>query len=265
MRRLRHVCLVVLIALLPGGCRSSVSDLLPVEVKGVVVDPESQSPILFLVDPETDRGLPVWIGLSEARAITLGLQNVEPPRPLTHDLMKTMLDLMGARVERVVISDLKENTYYATLYLQAGRKTWEVDSRPSDAVAIALKFHAPIFLSHALVEKGVLVDLRSPSAALTAERKYGFAAQELSPEVARYFGFDKEEGAIVTEITRDGPAERAGLRKGDILVRLDRRPVEGTEDLRKALEEKDPSEALRVEVYRKGDVLSLKMRGQAGP
>jgi bifunctional DNase/RNase len=260
MDRLRLICLVFLVTLFSGGCGASDSALLAVDVRGVVIDPETQSPILFLVDPESEKGLPVWIGLSEARAISLGLNDVKPPRPLTHDLMKNMLDLLHARVERVVISDLKENTYYATLSLRAGRKTWEVDSRPSDAVAIALKFGAPLFLSPALVQKGVLVDLGSSSAKVPAERMYGFAAGELSAEVARYFGFEKETGVIVTEITRDGPADRAGLRKGDILVRLDRKSVEGLEDVHKAMEKKNTSDAMRIDVYRKGNVLSLKIR-----
>jgi bifunctional DNase/RNase len=260
MRHLRLVCLVMAVALLLGGCGAPDSGLLAVEVRGVVVDPETQSPVLFLVDPASEKGLPVWIGLGEAQAISLGLRNITPPRPLTHDLMKSMLDLLHARVERVVISDLKENTYYATVKLRAGRKTWEVDSRPSDAVAIALKFGAPLFLSRALVQKGVLVDLGSSSVKLPTERIYGFVTRELSPEVARYFGFGKETGVIVTEITRDGPAERAGLRKGDILVRLDQESVEGLGDVQSALGKKDPSDAMCVDVYRKGKVLSLKIR-----
>lgn len=260
MLPLRLLCIVAWVALLLGSCSSSESELLPVEVKGVVMDPETQAPVLFLVDPDTERGLPVWIGLSEARAISLGLQDVTPPRPLTHDLMKRMLDLLNARVERVVISDLKENTYYATLNLRAGRKTWEVDSRPSDAVAIALKFDAPLFLSRALVEKGVLVDLRSPSAESPLERMYGFVVQDLSPEVARYFEFGKEKGVIVTEVTPGGPAEEAGLRKGDIVVRLGRRSVEGRQDLQNALGEEDKSESIDIEIYRKGKTLSLKIR-----
>ncbi len=92
------------------------------------------------------------------------------------------------------------------------------------------------------------------------ERTYGFVTQDLSPEVARYFGFEKEKGVIVTEITKDGPAERAGLRNGDILVRLDRRSVEGMEDVRSALGKKNASDAIRVDVYRKGKVLTLKIR-----
>ncbi len=260
MRHPRLARFVLLASLLMGGCGPSNSGLLPVDVKGVVVDPDTQSPVLFLVDPDSERGLPVWIGLSEARAITLGLQAVEPPRPLTHDLMKRMLDLLDASVERVVISDLRENTYFAVLNLRSGRKTWEVDSRPSDAVAIALKFGAPLFLSPALVEKGVLVDLGSASAGVGPRSTYGFVTQDLSPEVARYFAFDREKGVIVTEITEDGPADKAGMRKGDILVRLDREPVEGNKDLWLALGEKDPSKALRIDVYRNGKVRSLKIK-----
>ncbi len=260
MHHLRFAVLALCAFLLLGGCGSPDSGLLPVDVKGVVVDPETQSPVLFLVDPDSERGLPVWIGLNEARAITLGLKDVEPPRPLTHDLMKRMLDLLDAKVERVVISDLRENTYFATLDLRSGRKTWEVDSRPSDAVAIALRFDAPLYLSRALVQKGVLVDLGSATSASGPEKRYGFVTQELSPEVAHYFGFEKEKGLIVTEIIKDGPAEKAGLQTGDILVRLDRKAVQGTEELWSALGKKDASKAIRVEVYRNGKVRSFKIK-----
>jgi uncharacterized protein len=259
MRRLRPLCLVVWMAGFLAGCPSSDTNLLAVHVKGVVIDPESQSPILFLVDPDSEKGLPVWIGVSEARAIALGLEDITPPRPLTHDLMKRMLDLLHASVERVVISDLKDNTYYATLNLRAGRRTWEVDSRPSDAVALALKFHAPLYLSRALVEKGVMVDLRSPGARFSVESTVGLAVQDLSPEVARYFGFQKERGVIVTEIVQGGPAEKAGLRRGDILVRVDQEPVERKEDLQQALHGREKPVSIRVDVYREGEILSFNM------
>ena len=259
MRPMKHLCLVVWIAFFAGGCGSSDQELLAVDVKGVVIDPESQSPILLLVDPDSEKGLPVWIGLSEARAITLGLQDITPPRPLTHDLTKRMLDLLNASVERVVISDLKDNTYYATLNLRAGRKTWEVDSRPSDAVALALKFEAPLYLSRGLVRKGVLIDLGPAAPEMSVEQLYGFVFQELSPEVAHYFGFGKDEGVIVTEVTPSSRAEKAGLQKGDILVRLNRTTVAGKEDVQRALGEPGRSSPIGVEVYRKGKVLSLKM------
>ncbi len=260
MRRLRPLCFILWVALFCAGCESEDRELLPVNVKGVVIDPETQSPILFLVDPESDRGLPVWIGLSEARAISLGLEKITPPRPLTHNLAKRMLDLLHARVDRVVISDLKDNTYYATLNLRAGRKTWEVDSRPSDAVALALQFDAPLYLSRELVDKGVLVDLRSSTAATSAEDLYGFVLQELSPEVARYFGFGKEEGVIVTEIRPESPADKAGMQKGDICVRLDRKPLSDKEDVETILRAKEKPFPVTVDVYRKGEVLSLKIK-----
>jgi bifunctional DNase/RNase len=230
-----------------------------VDVKGVVIDPENQSPILLLVDPDSEMGLPVWIGLSEARAITLGLEDITPPRPLTHDLTKRMLVLLNASVERVVISDLKDNTYYATLNLRAGRKTWEVDSRPSDAVALALKFDAPLYLSRGLVQKGVLIDLGSSEPGMSVERLYGFVFQDLSPEVARYFGFSEEKGVIITEVTPKSRAEDAGLQKGDILVRLERKTVAGREDVERVLGEPGRGSPVRVDVYRQGKVLSLRM------
>lgn len=260
MRRMRSLCFVLWVVLSCGGCDSADRELLAVTVEGVVIDPETQSPILFLVDPASERGLPVWIGLSEARAISLGLEKITPPRPLTHDLTKRMLDLLHARVERVVISDLRDNTYYAILNLRAGGKTWEVDSRPSDAVALALQFDAPLYLSRALVDKGVLVDLRSSSAETSTKSLYGFGFQELSPDVARYFGFGKEEGVIVTEIRPESPAEKAGLQKGDIFVRLDQKPVAGKEDVQTILREKESPFPMSVDVYRKGEVVSLKIK-----
>lgn len=260
MHSLKVLCILAGVALLFGCCRSPDAGLLAVSVKGVVIDPETQSPILFLVDPESNMGLPVWIGLNEARAITLGLEDVTPPRPLTHDLMKRMLDVLNARVERVVISDLKDNTYYATLRLRAGRNTWEVDSRPSDAVAMALKYDAPLFLSRELVHKGVLVDLGTPSGETSPEGRYGFLLQELSPDVARYFGFRKERGVIVTEVRRDSPAEKAGMQKGDIVIALDREAVTGKEDVRGILKKKGKAPSIRVDVYRKGQVRSFTMK-----
>ena len=243
-----------------SGCRPSEPELLPVKLEGVMMDPQTGSPVLFLVDSSSERGVPVWIGVNEARSISMELQGLSSPRPLTHDLLKRVLDLLDARVERVVITDLRENTYYAILFLSSGTRQWQVDSRPSDAIALALKCRAPIYVSRELQEKGVFVDLRSSPFALPMEQRLGFSVQDLSPALTEYFGLQGKKGVLLTEVISDGPAERAGLRKGDVLFLMEGEPVTSLVDLRSVLEEKESEESIRVEVYRSGKTVSAKLK-----
>ncbi len=114
-------------------------------------------PVVILREPETNRVLPIWIGQAEALAIALELRGEKPPRPLTHDLMRNMLDQLGVRVLRVVIHDLIDSTYYATIYLEHSGKSYEIDSRPSDAMALALRTNAPIYITGNVMDS--LMDL----------------------------------------------------------------------------------------------------------
>lgn len=118
-----------------------------VHISGVVNDSATNSYIVLLKGEREEEILPIWIGILEAGAIAMALENVAPPRPMTQDLMKTVFDAAGVAVERVLISDLRENTFYATLYLAQDGRKFEVDSRPSDALAIALRHHAPIYVN----------------------------------------------------------------------------------------------------------------------
>ena len=252
-------CLALWVGLFPG-CGTGERGDVEVHVRGVVMDPQTDSPVLFLLDRKTDRGVPIWIGMAEARAIARGLQGITSPRPQTHDLTKNLLDTLGATVERVVITDLKDGTYYARLHLRSGRKTWEVDSRPSDAVALALQFGAPVFLSRALVDQGVLVDLPGAQGGGWLEDAYGFSVQEMSSGVAAYFGRKRGEGVIVTEVHRGGLAHGAGLRSGDILVRVAGRRVASKEEVLQALRGSGEGGDVRVKVHRGGDTLTLSMK-----
>lgn len=249
-----------------AGCRSSEPELLPVKLEGVVVDPQTGSPVLFLMDEASERGIPVWIGVNEARSISMELQGISAPRPLTHDLLKRILDLLDARVERVVISDIRDNTYFAVLSIGSGKRNWEIDCRPSDAIAMALKGQAPIYVSRKLREKGVFVDLRSASFGAPVEERLGFAVQDLSPELAEYFGLRGKQGAILTDVVSGSSAERAGLRKGDIILRVEGESVQGVEDLRRMLEERETKEGIRMEVHRSGKTVSAKLKpgGKSG-
>src|SRR4030043_864150 len=115
------------------------SELMEVKVMGIVVDPKASNPVVILVDLAGRKALPIWIGVFEAEAISRGLEDVVTLRPMTHDLMKQILDTFHASLDRVVISDLKGNTFYANLYLNIDGEELVVDSRPSDAIALAVR------------------------------------------------------------------------------------------------------------------------------
>jgi hypothetical protein len=123
------------------------------KVRGLALDPLSNLPIIILRDEEDKRSLPIWIGIYEANAIALELEKIETPRPMTHDLIKSILETIEARVVKVMVTDLKENTFYAVLHLQVGTTENTVDSRPSDAIALALRVGAPIYVDEEVVRK----------------------------------------------------------------------------------------------------------------
>ncbi len=123
------------------------------QVKGLMFDPYNNAYIVILRDEEQVDMLPIWVGKSEAGSISLALENVAPPRPMTHDFMKSYLDAVNAKVISVVITDLNENTYFAKIHLTHDDSEYTVDSRPSDAIALALRSQAPIFVNESVIRK----------------------------------------------------------------------------------------------------------------
>ena len=122
-------------------------DLIEVSVSGLGIDGSSNSPVVILKEREGKRVLPIWIGQSEASAIAMELAGVKFKRPLTHDLLKSFLVAFKANLVRVVIGDLKDNTYYASLFLKSGSETISIDARPSDSIALALRVCSPFVTS----------------------------------------------------------------------------------------------------------------------
>ncbi|HEY4485843.1 MAG TPA: bifunctional nuclease family protein [Nitrospiria bacterium] len=123
------------------------------KVRGLMYDPFSNAFIVILRDENEADVLPIWVGKPEASAISFALEGVSPPRPMTHDLMKTVLDTATAKVISVVITDLKDNTYFSKIHLMYGDSEYAIDSRPSDAIALALRAEAPIFASDDVMKK----------------------------------------------------------------------------------------------------------------
>jgi bifunctional DNase/RNase len=123
------------------------------KIQGLMIDPVSQMPIVILKDSSEDQVLPIWVGVFEANAIATQLEKIESPRPMTHDLLRSTIEQLGGRIEKIVITDLRDATFYATLHLDRGGEKVEVDSRPSDAMALALRCEAPIFVEETVLEK----------------------------------------------------------------------------------------------------------------
>lgn len=127
--------------------------LVQMKVEGLLFDPRSSMYILLLKEIDGNDTLPIWIGKPEADSIALALGKVATPRPLTHDLIKNMIGGLKVRVTRIVVTEIFDNTYYSLIYLTDGKKEVQVDSRPSDAVAVALRVNAPIFVEDEVLEK----------------------------------------------------------------------------------------------------------------
>jgi len=127
--------------------------VIKMEIKGLLMDPVSNMPVVILRDTEKGHFLPIWVGIFEANAIALEMEKVTTPRPMTHDLLKNLLSELDAKVERIVINDLRDNTFFARIHLLRGDTRWNVDSRPSDAIALALRSHADIFVEEEVLEK----------------------------------------------------------------------------------------------------------------
>lgn len=122
------------------------------KIKGLMMDPITNSPIVILQDSHSGTLLPIWVGIFEANAIALQIERVDTPRPMTHDLLKNVLQHMDTQVEKIVVTELKENTFYALIHLRRDGQSLTIDSRPSDAIALALRTDAPIFVEEEVVQ-----------------------------------------------------------------------------------------------------------------
>jgi uncharacterized protein len=147
------------------------------EIKGLMLDPNTNVPIIVLRDEGGAVFLPIWIGVFEANAIALRLENVETPRPMTHDLLRSALDKLGAHIHKVVISELRDSTFYARIHVHRNGDAIEIDARPSDAIALALRSEAPIFVLAPVLEAAQAVNL-----ATTDEEKLREWLEKVDPE-----------------------------------------------------------------------------------
>ena len=133
-------------------------------IKGLMVDPITNMPIVILRDQDGQKVLPIWVGIFEANAIALQIENISTPRPMTHDLLRNVIQDLKASVQKIVVCDLQENTFYALIYLGLHGETVAIDARPSDAIALALRTRAPIFVEDTVIDNAKTVDFTTEKA-----------------------------------------------------------------------------------------------------
>ena len=138
--------------------------LVEMQVRGLMLDPVTNVPIVILRDTSGERVLPIWVGPAEANAIALQIENVAAPRPMTHDLLRDIIAALGVSLSRVIIADLKGSTYYAYLELRQGSDVVLVDARPSDAVALAARTKAPVFVHSKVLDQARSLEVSTDQA-----------------------------------------------------------------------------------------------------
>jgi bifunctional DNase/RNase len=201
---------------------TAVAGPVPVHISGIkMMGPEQV--LLLLADETEERAVPISVGRDQGIAIYLGRMKADTPRPMTHDLLANILTVLGAVIERVTVTDLKSDVYFAEISLKAAGKVHAIDARPSDAIALAVRTDAPMFAAPSLLKP---VDVPGkPDSTIHADRRLGLTVQELDQDLAESIGASGVTGVLVSSVARGGPAERAGIRRGDIVRALDGRAV----------------------------------------
>ncbi|MEE9614994.1 MAG: bifunctional nuclease family protein [Thermodesulfobacteriota bacterium] len=156
---------------------------LKMTVSGLTIDPFTNAPVVILKDTDDKNSLPIWIGLLEASAIAAELEKIQFSRPMTHDLLKDVLGRMDVTVEKIEVNDIKDNVYYATIHINVNNTSHEIDARPSDAIALALRTRSPIYVSTEVIDKSNKMELDDADGKKRIDsKKWSELLDELSPE-----------------------------------------------------------------------------------
>ena len=232
------------------------------KVKRVVLDPYSKTPVVILEGAREHKALPIWIGGEEASSIALELEKLSAPRPNTHDLIRNILNGLGAAVERITITDLRSNVYYASIAVHLKGQEYQIDSRPSDAIAVALRMKAPIYATAKVLAMAQPLPVEEKQEKL---RKLGIQGQDLTAELASLLDLTAKNGVLVADVELGSAASEAGVQRGDIILKANNRPVQKAAELEAFLEDASKSSPLKIELLRKGKTVALDLPLQPPP
>lgn len=232
---------------LPGATGAQ-GDFQRVKVQAVMRDPRTAQPVVLLGDPTGRRSMPIWIGEAEAMALEAAMQGHVSRRPLTHDLLASVIMRLEASLEEVRVTELKEEIYYALILLRGPKGLVQVDARPSDALILAVKAKKPVSVERSIFEA------RSLSMAGSLTELYGLEVQELDEELRRALGH-QGKGVLVANVFPETLAQKGGIRPGDVLEKVQGKEVGTPAELEEALQ--SSQEKVGLEVFRQGKRLKL--------
>jgi bifunctional DNase/RNase len=227
------------------------------KIKTLMLDPNSQVPIVVLETVTDKQVLPIWIDIPEARAIALELEHVKTPRPLTHDLIRNILQGLGATVQRVLITDLRSNTYFATIFLAFKSQETQIDARPSDAIALALRMKAPIYASAQVLAKSKSLPAVDTRGTKEAQKKLGIQAQDLTAEIAALLDVSFQKGIVVVDVAPGSVAMAAGIQRGDIITKANDQTISSVHELEAFVRSMRPAARVRLDIIKKGKPTSI--------
>ncbi len=254
----RALTITFLLALVLPASSSAQINTVKLKVKRLLLDPSSKTPVVVLESLKEKKFIPIWIGKAEATSIAMELEHVKVPRPNAHDLIGNVVKGLGASLDRITITDLKDNTYYAVITLTLKGKKIQIDSRPSDAIAIALRQGAPIYASPEVLAKAG----KLPASLKDSEgvRKIlGFYIQDLTRELAALFNLRAKSGVLVADVESAGTASKAGFQRGDIITDFNGKTINDVDQLESFFQKAQKPGAIKMKIQRNGKPVTVVM------
>jgi bifunctional DNase/RNase len=227
--------------------------LVVVELSTVGLDRRANAPVVLLRDPESGTVTPIWVGVAEAQAIARALHGIAVPRPMTHDLMASLVETLKATVQEVVVHDLRNNVYFGTIRLRVAGddgRTVDVDSRPSDALALALRTGARIRIARKLLIEPPDIDFVAPDGPEQVVHVLGITVVAPTDELRQEFDLANRPGVVVTHVF--GRARDAGVQRGDLIDQVNEKPIRTPVDLFEAVRAVAPGGSARIRCWRDG-------------
>lgn len=228
------------------------------KVKRVMIDPSIKTPtaVVILENVKEKMLIPIWIGSEEATSIAIELENVAIPRPNTHDLIRNILHGVGITLQRITITDLRSNIYYANITLRHKGQDFQIDSRPSDAIAVALRMKAPIYASSQVLAKAKQLP-PAERAGDDLRKILGIHAQEMTAELASLLDVQVKRGVLVADVDLGSVASEAGLQRGDIILKANDKAVQKITELESFFQSIKKPAQVKLELLRKGKTATV--------